>query len=41
MLQIQDLSVAYGHRPIIRNLSAGPLLPGRVVSLLAPTAAAS
>ncbi len=36
MLQIQDLSVAYGRRPIIRNLSAGPLMPGRVVSLLGP-----
>lgn len=36
MLQIHDLSVAYGRRPIIRHLSAGPLLPGRVVSLLGP-----
>ena len=36
MLQIQDLSVAYGRRSIIRNLSAGPLEPGRVVSLLGP-----
>ena len=36
MLQIQNLSVAYGRRPIIHDLSAGPLLPGRVVSLLGP-----
>ncbi|MGB6242949.1 MAG: ABC transporter ATP-binding protein [Castellaniella sp.] len=36
MLQIQDLSVAYGHRSIIRQLTAGPLAPGRVVSLLGP-----
>uniref|UniRef100_UPI0033408EDA ABC transporter ATP-binding protein n=1 Tax=Castellaniella defragrans TaxID=75697 RepID=UPI0033408EDA len=36
MLEIQDLSVAYGRRPIIHNLSAGPLMPGRIVSLLGP-----
>lgn len=36
MFQIQDLSVAYGSQPIIRNLSAGPLQPGRVVALLGP-----
>lgn len=36
MLQIQDLSVAYGRQPIIRHLSAGPLMPGRLVSLLGP-----
>ncbi|CAM5783536.1 ABC transporter ATP-binding protein [Castellaniella caeni] len=36
MLQIQDLSVAYGRRPIIHRLNAGPLAPGRVVSLLGP-----
>lgn len=36
MLQIQDLSVAYGHRSIIHRLTAGPLAPGRVVSLLGP-----
>lgn len=36
MLQIQDLSVAYGRQPIIQHLSAGPLMPGRVVSLLGP-----
>jgi iron complex transport system ATP-binding protein len=36
MLAIQDLSVAYGRHAIIRSLSAGPLAPGRVVSLLGP-----
>lgn len=36
MLQIQDLSVAYARRTIIHHLSAGPLMPGKVVSLLGP-----
>lgn len=36
MLQIQDLSVAYGRHAVIRQLTAGPLAPGRVVSLLGP-----
>ncbi|MBV2180721.1 MAG: ABC transporter ATP-binding protein [Castellaniella sp.] len=36
MLRIQDLSVAYGHHTVIRDLSVGPLRPGHVVSLLGP-----
>lgn len=36
MLQIQNLSVAYGRRTIIQQMTAGPLMPGRVVSLLGP-----
>ncbi|CAM5221014.1 Iron complex transport system ATP-binding protein OS=Castellaniella defragrans OX=75697 GN=HNR28_002106 PE=4 SV=1 [Castellaniella defragrans] len=36
MLEIQALSVNYGRHPVIHALSAGPLPPGRVISLLGP-----
>ncbi|MGB3836866.1 ABC transporter ATP-binding protein [Castellaniella sp.] len=36
MLEIQDLSVAYGRQTAIQPLNAGPLAPGRLVAVLGP-----
>ncbi len=36
MLEIQDLSVAYGRHTAIQPLNAGPLAPGRLVAVLGP-----
>lgn len=35
-LDIRDLDVAYGSHRVIRNFSAGPLEPGRIIALLGP-----
>lgn len=36
MLEVHDLSLAYGKRDVISNLSAEPLRSGQVISLLGP-----
>lgn len=38
-LTISGLSTGYWHRPVIRDLALGPILPGRFTALVGPNAA--
>ncbi|NPD13842.1 ABC transporter ATP-binding protein [Xinfangfangia sp. D13-10-4-6] len=38
-LQISDVSISYGRRPVLQGLSLPPLIPGEVVTLAGPNAA--
>lgn len=39
VLEIEGLSVGYGHRPVLRDLSIRPLRPGTITALVGPNAA--